>query len=70
MSTSFFSCSYVLRVFVHLIEVLLFIKSWYSFFSLLIGTYEEDADLEEEQFKAPIENAPVDTENSKKRISF
>ena len=44
----------------------------YSFFSLilLIGTYEGDANLEEEQFNSPIENIPVDTENSKKRISF
>ena len=47
-------------------------KSWYSLFSLilLIGTYEEDADLEEEPIELPIENAPVDTEPSKKRISF
>ena len=62
MSTSFFSCPYVLKCYL--------IKSWYTFFSLLIGTYEEDADLEEEPIELPIENAPVDTKNSKYRISF
>ena len=33
-------------------------------------TPQEDADLEEEPIISPIENIPVDTENSKNRISF